>query len=253
MTRISCAERDRTLRPAGLAVASGILALLTAACSPVQQLQNVAAAGGALASSVTGTGEPLALTPQELRLLQTRDFETTKAAAFASTMTVLLDSGYRVLSADLESGLITASAPAVGRLRLDTAGVARASQRPVASAYLEERGNGAVRVRIAFSVDVSATGQLASTGERPVLDAGIYEAFFARLEDEIRLRPRPAVVAPPPQEPVAAQPVTEPDVRPEESPDVPAPAEVSEGADEVTSQDDGEPEATSAGEPLEPE
>ena len=181
-------------------VAGAAGALTISGCAPVQQLQNVAAAGGALANSVTGTGEQVALSAGELRQLQTREFETTRAAAFASVMTVLLDSGYRILSADLESGLITAAAHTTDRLRLDPAGVARASQTPVASAYVEDRGPGAVRVRVAFSIGVSGTGRLGSSGERTVLDERVYASFFARLEDEIRERPAAAGLEVLPQE-----------------------------------------------------
>jgi len=182
--------------------ASGLTGfLLFTACSPVQQLQSVATGAGALANSVTGSNAPVALSAVELRQLQTRDFTATKAAAFSSVITVLLDSGYRILSADLESGLVTASAPSTGRLRLDPTGVGRATQTPVASAFVEDRGSGTVRVRITFSVSRSATG-LGSSGENPVLDQGVYDAFFTRLEEEVQLRPAPGAAAP------AAQPLS---------------------------------------------
>ncbi len=147
---------------------------LFAACVPVQQLQSVAAAGGALANSMTGSiagqGEPMSLGAVELRQLQTRDYATTKSAPLASAMTVLLDTGYRVQSADLESGLITTTASSTARLRLDTTGLSRASQTPVASVYVEDRGESGARVRIVFSLGTSATGPLATGGERAVLD-----------------------------------------------------------------------------------
>ena len=162
---------------------------LVAACAPVKQLQNAAAAGGALANSMTGTGKQTDLTAAELRQLQSRDFRTTKAAAFASVMTVLLDSGYRVVSADLESGLVTATASSTGRLRLDTTGLSRANQTPMASVYVEERAPDTARVRNVFSIGTSATGQLASSGERVILDQSIYEPFFSQLEEEIEQRP----------------------------------------------------------------
>ena len=161
---------------------------LVTACVPVQQLQSVAAAGGARANSMTGMGEQNTLTAVELRQLQTRDVGTTKAAAFASVMTVLLDSGYRVTAADLESGLITATSSTTGRLRLDPMGLSRADQTPVASAYVEDRDATSARVRIAFSVGTSATGQLAISGERAILKQDIYETFFSRLEEEIEQR-----------------------------------------------------------------
>lgn len=196
-------------------------AVLLSGCVPVQQLQTVAAAGGALANSMTnsiaGAGEPVALSAGELRQLQTRDFATTKGAAFASAMTVLLDSGYRVQSADLESGLITATASSTARLRLDTTGLSRANQTPVASVYVEERGGGTARVRIVFSLGTSATGPLAAGGERAVLDRTVYEAFFSGLADEIELRPLP--VPPLQTPPTATSPEPAPAIEPAPSPE----------------------------------
>lgn len=173
-----------------------------AGCSPVPQLQSAAAAGGALINSVSATGEQTTLSPGELRLLQSRDYPATKPAAFASVMTVLLDSGYRVLSADLETGLITAAASTAGRLRLDPTGVSRANQTPLASAYIEERGAAGSRVRMSFSTGVSETGRLGSTGERAVLDADLYRTFFDQLQLEMAER---AEMPTPPPEPQASK------------------------------------------------
>jgi len=167
--------------------------LLSVACAPVQQLQSAAATGTTLFNSVTGTGELATLGATELRQLQSRDYATTKSGAFAGVMTVLLDSGYRVLSADLTSGLVTAAAPTTSRLRLDPLGVARSSQTPMASVFIEERGADAIRVRITFTVGRSASGQLGAEGERAVLDAELYAAFFGRLDQEVSQRPVPAV------------------------------------------------------------
>lgn len=189
------------------------------ACSPVQQAASV---GSALVSSVTAPDEP-SLSAGELRQLQSRELEAPKPATFAGVMTVLLDSGYRVQSADLESGLITAVAPSSGRLRVDPTGVGRATQTPVASAFVEELRGGSSRVRITFAVGTSGAGQLGVTGEKPVLDSKVYAAFFAQLEEELASRrpasePGPIVqtqeepsrpVPPPiPQETVAAPPVS---------------------------------------------
>jgi hypothetical protein len=183
-------ENGPILRPTPLGLATVLVSFpLVAACTPIQQLQNVAVAGGALANSVTGSGEQAALSAAELRQLQSRDLRTTKAAAFASVMTVLLDSGYRVLSADLASGLVTATASSTGRLRLDPTGLSRASQTPMASVFVEEREADTARVRIVFSVSTSATGQLGGSGERAILNQSIYETFFSQLEEDLERRP----------------------------------------------------------------
>jgi hypothetical protein len=161
--------------------------MLCGACSPVQQVGSVATAGSAFIGSMTAPAErPVG--PAELRLLQVREMSASRASAFAAVITVLLDLGYRVQSADLESGLITAVAPSSGRLRLDPAGVARATQTPVASAFIEESAPSVSRVRVNFSIGTASTGQLASSGERPVLDGAVYDAFFAHLESELKAR-----------------------------------------------------------------
>ncbi len=138
------------------------LALL--ACSPLQQLQSAAVAGGGIVNSVAAAGESASPSTAELRHLQTKHFQTTKAATFASVMTVLLDMGYRVVSADLESGLITASASTTERLKLDPVGLARSAQTPLASVYIDERDHQSTRVRSVFSLGTSSTGKGASTG-----------------------------------------------------------------------------------------
>lgn len=150
---------------------------------------------------MAGVGEKTTLTAVELRQLQARDFRTPKAAAFASVVTVLLDFGYRVISADLESGLITATSSTTGRLKLDPMGLSKSNQTPMASAYVDERDTSLTRVRIVFSVGTSATGQLASSGERTILYQGIYDTFFFRLEEEVGQRP--AARKPPGGEPAA--------------------------------------------------
>ncbi|MEL7729023.1 hypothetical protein AAG612_05755 [Citromicrobium bathyomarinum] len=177
----------------------------TAACSPVQQFQKVAAAGGSIANSVLGAEGAAPLTAQELRRLQNREFSTTKQIAFASTMTALLDSGYRVQTADLDSGLITATGTTTDRLRVDTSGLGRSNQTPVVSAYIDDLGGGTVRVRAAFSIGVSGTGALSRTGERAVLDEALYADFFTGLDAEIESRQARAQASQPAQGSAAVQ------------------------------------------------
>ena len=171
-----------------LLVAVGAAGLMLPSCAPVQQIQSAAAAGSTLLSDAVVPRPHMSLGPAELRQLQSREFSTTKAAAYASVMNVLLDSGYRVLSADLASGLITAAAPTNSRLRLDPAGLARTNQTPVASVFIEQRSHETVRIRINFSVGKVASGQLGEQGERAVLDQALYAAFFNQVDFEVAQR-----------------------------------------------------------------
>jgi hypothetical protein len=177
-------ETPRSWRRIALPTGALLALLLLAACDPVRQVGTVATAGSALVTSVTGPAE-LSATPAELRQLQLRDVAAPKATAFAGVTSVLLDMGYRVQSADLASGLITAVAGSSARLRLDPSGLARSTQTPVVSVFVEEMTPVSSRVRANFSIGTSASGQLASSGERPVLDGELYASFFASLETEL--------------------------------------------------------------------
>jgi hypothetical protein len=177
-------KTPRSWRRIALPTGALLALLLLAACDPVRQVGTVATAGSALVTSVTGAAE-LSATPAELRQLQLRDVAAPKATAFAGVTSVLLDMGYRVQSADIASGLITAVAGSSGRLRLDPSGLARSTHTPVVSVFIEERTPSSSRVRANFSVGTSASGQLASSGERPVLDGELYASFFALLETEL--------------------------------------------------------------------
>ncbi len=209
--------------------------LLLMSCAPVQQLQTAAAVG----SSFLGSSNPPAqasLSPAALRQLQSRDFQTSRATAFSSAVTVLLDSGYRVLTADQASGLITAAASSNSRLRLDTAGIARSNETPMASVFVEERSAGTVRIRVSFSVGKLVSGQLGEHGETAVLDAGLYGNFFAQIDQEVIARrppedvPTVVIVPVPLPVPQAAgpEPVLAPAPEPEFAPEVPpvAPIEI---------------------------
>jgi hypothetical protein len=176
-------------------LASMAAGALLASCAPVQQLHSAASAGSSLLGVVTTPSSPASLSPVELRQLQSREFATSKATAHSSVMTVLLDLGYRVLSADLSSGLITAAAPSNSRLRLDPAGVVRSTQTPLASVFIDQRSADTVQIRINFAVGRNASGQLGEQGERHTLDASLYGAFFVKIGQEIMERTIPAAPA----------------------------------------------------------
>ena len=50
-------------------------------------------------------------TALELQAIQSKDFQTSKKVAFASTLSVFQDLGYVVNSASIETGLINAKSP----------------------------------------------------------------------------------------------------------------------------------------------
>lgn len=169
------------------------LLLLLAACTPMQPIRSVEA----VATSLAAGREQPPLTAEELRRLQTREFSAPKDITFAATMTALLDLGYRIQSADIDTGLIVASASSVERLQLDLRGIGTARQTPMASVFLEARDNSTSRVRVNLSVSASSAGDTGASAERIVREENPYTVFFEHLQDEIaaRLNALPAVEA----------------------------------------------------------
>ena len=197
----------RTAKPTLLATMAA--SSLLASCAPVQQLQSAASAGTSLLGVVGTPSASASLSPVELRQLQSREFATSKATAYASVVMVLLDLGYRVLSADLSSGLITAAAPTNSRLRLDPAGVVRSAQTPLASVFIDQRSAETVQIRANFSVGRTAGGQLGEQGESATLDASLYSAFFVKIGQEVM--ERTIAAAPSSIAPQNAEPISSPD------------------------------------------
>lgn len=148
----------------------------------------------ALTLAAMGGCQPAAkppMTPLELQSLQTREFETTKKAAFAAVMTVFQDLGYVIESADIDTGFITAAGPTT-----DTgnfwSGVAETSvnEKAKATAFVEERGARRARVRLNFVVSrqTSTKGGQTSSNDTPVHDAEMYQSVFNRIDQAIFVR-----------------------------------------------------------------
>ncbi|MXO94592.1 hypothetical protein GRI62_13390 [Erythrobacter arachoides] len=166
-------------------------AVMLSGCTPSIPLRSVEA----VANSVVGGREQSPpLTPEALRVLQTREHDVPRDVAFAATMTTLLDLGYRIQEADIATGLIVAGASSVDRLRLDFSGLGTARQTPVASAYIEPLDRGRSRVRINLAMQTAA-GAGTGAAERAVWQTEPYAAFFQQLEGEVRDR-RAALPAP---------------------------------------------------------
>ena len=154
---------------AGLAI---VLALT--ACSSSLPMRSVEA----VATSLTGARDTPQQSPEQLRVLQVRDFAVSRDIAFAAVMSTLLD---------LATGFIVAKAPSTGRLKLDIKGLGTANQTPVAAVYVEQRTARTVRVRISLTVE-TASSTVTSVAGRTIGDAAPYSAFFSSLEFEMTER-----------------------------------------------------------------
>ncbi|MBB5717044.1 hypothetical protein [Sphingomonas aerophila] len=155
----------------------------------------------------------------ELQQIQSREFETSKDVAFAAVMTVLQDSGYRIGSADRDTGLITGAASSKTHMTwMPFVGIGKSKKTPVVSAYIEDRGPASARVRLNFVMTKNSANQFGgSADEEPIVEPTVYQDAFEKVGKELFVRqalktapapvPGSAVVPTPVAAPVAAVPV----------------------------------------------
>ena len=150
-----------------------------------------AVVGLALMLVACATPKTASQTPLQLQAFEAREFEANKSAAFGSVLTVFQDLGYIVLSADKETGFITASSPAGNKTSLwEAIGGIQTSGQTKATAFIEELRPGLVNVRLNF---VNARRRSTFYGQTndldtPVLDPKAYAAAFERIGDGIFVR-----------------------------------------------------------------
>jgi hypothetical protein len=130
-------------------------------------------------------------------------------------MTVLQDAGYRIGSADRDTGLITGMASTSAHMVYSLwSGFGKSKKTPIVSAYIESRGTGS-RVRLNF-VMAKVKSTIYGSGaqdEEPILDPVTYQQAFEKINQAIFVRqsldsPAPAQATPAAQSPAAtpAQP-----------------------------------------------
>ncbi len=125
-------------------------------------------------------------TSLELQAFQAKEFEATKAVAFASVLSVFQDLGYIVSSASLDTGFITAKSPTKRGFAL----FAIKMEDTRATAFIEEFGPKKTRVRLNFVQNVETSGGYGqkAVAEKPIEDPQIYQNAFARIQEAIFIR-----------------------------------------------------------------
>ncbi len=131
------------------------------------------------------------MTGLELQQMQARDIEATKDIAFAAVMTVLQDAGYRIGSADRDTGLITGMASTGSKMVYSLwTGFGKSKKTPIVSAYIEARGTAASRVRLNF-VMAKVKSTIYGSGaqdEEPILDPSTYQQAFEKINQAVFVR-----------------------------------------------------------------
>lgn len=126
----------------------------------------------------------------ELQQIQTKDYEASKGMVFGSVMTVLQDSGYRIQSADKDTGLITGLGSTSSKMTWKPfVGFGRGKKTPVVSAFIEEFVPGYTKVRMNFVMGkVNSSGYGKSEDEEPILDPLVYRDAFEKIDQALFYR-----------------------------------------------------------------
>lgn len=122
----------------------------------------------------------------ELQAFQSKEFDTQKKIAFASTMSVFQDLGYSITSSDLETGYITAKSPTQNEM-----GFGKIIMRDTkSSAFIEELRPGKTKVRLSFvnTEEWSSSYGAKLVQDNPIEDAAIYNNAFTKIQEAIFIR-----------------------------------------------------------------
>lgn len=135
------------------------------------------------------TSIPPAMTPIEIRTIQTRSFESDYNITFRSVVSVFQDLGYTIKSAELSTGFIQADGVSDSNEALKFWLGATETTQTKATGFVEEIG-GKISVRISFvkSVESSTAYGANDRSETQILDVAIYQNAFERIENAIFVR-----------------------------------------------------------------
>lgn len=179
-----------------------------------------------LALALPASAQEVRSTGMALQQVQAKDFEAPVSVVFPAVMTVFQDAGFRILSADKDTGLITAQGSSEARWTFNIWwGFGKKKETPIVSAFIEQRGANLTRARLNF---VMSTGKDRNmlTDERPVTDPSAYREAFEKIEKEIFVRqamaaPLPPLPPPPPPNKATGSSVAE---MPQPAKELPQPA-----------------------------
>lgn len=135
-----------------------------------------------LISCATKTPE---LTPAQIKIMTTKQFETSKEIVFKSTISLLQSEGYLIENANTETGLITG----YKRLEINR----KLSRKSKATFYIEEFNPTLTEVKITFyegTVEIKNDfySKRAEEKESMLKDREIYNNWFNSLRAEIERR-----------------------------------------------------------------
>ncbi len=129
------------------------------------------------------------MTPLEIQSIQTRSFEAPKTIVFPSAISVFQDLGYTIVSADLNTGLITGESAAANNPWLTFWTGSSEMKQTRSTAFVEEiRGMSTIRINFVEIRETSSGWGRRDRQDIPILDTNIYQNAFERIENAIFLR-----------------------------------------------------------------
>ena len=145
----------------------------------------VVAVFAVLVGCVASTGPTK--TSIQLQAFQSKEFETTKKIAFASTMSVFQDLGYIIGTADLETGFITGKSPTKQHFAFF---VGQKMENVKATAFIESMGKKRARIRLNFvnSIQTSSGYGMKGAHDKPIEDPKTYQDTFVKIMKAIFVR-----------------------------------------------------------------
>ena len=126
-------------------------------------------------------------TAVELMSMQTKDFEHKKEIVFASVLSAFQDQGYKIMSADIGSGFISADGPTTESYALFV-GTLMDTLR--ATAHVEKMGSKVTKVRLNFINEQVSSNEYGMEGgnDVPVEDPEFYQDIFSKISKAVYLR-----------------------------------------------------------------
>ena len=123
----------------------------------------------------------------ELQSIQSIEFEAPYNVVFASSLSVLQDLGYTVLTADSVTGFMTASSPKSQEMTLFRGWVMK--NRKV-TAFIETMPSAKIRVRLNFvdEEESSALTGMKGASVIPIENQSLYQDTFERIQKAIFVR-----------------------------------------------------------------
>lgn len=156
----------------------------------MRQLVLIATLSALVATSSASARKREEISGLALQQIQARDYEAPKSLSFPAVMTVLQDAGYRIATADRDTGLITGAASTNSKMHYSLfGGFGRSKKTPMVSVFVEDRGPGSrVRLNFVLAKTKSSIYGMSSSDEEPITDTVIYQDAFEKIEKEIFVR-----------------------------------------------------------------